>query len=549
MIQRIRIQNFAIIENLEVEFHPGLNILTGETGAGKSIIIEAVSLALGSRADTTYIRTGKDKAVVQLMADLDGEDYIITREIQLNGKNVCRINDEIVTLAQLSRLCKSIADIHGQYDHQSLLQTESHLVLIDSFRRDQIQNLKQQVHTLYHQYTECRHELRTLLKNHAEGERRKEFMKFELAEIKAARLMVEEEEQLAQDLLIQQHGEAIYQSLSTSYVLLRDQEPSCLDLLGKVMHQLSDTSAYAGEIAEFHATISEAFYKLEDLATQLRRYKESVSFSQLTLDELIARIDLIDALKRKYGTSIQQILAYGEQISQDLEKIENIDLETSRLEQDIKRLEQLLDLASRHLSEERKASALLMEEKINQELTDLNFKDALFSVAFQLLQDSEGKTLYTEDGIDNIEFLIRTNRGEVPKPLAKIASGGEISRIMLAFKRIIGEYDRIPTMIFDEIDSGISGITASIVGSKLAQIAQNHQIICITHLPQIAAAGDHHYRIDKTVREDKTYTTILPMGEEEELVHEIARLTGGIHITEHTLQSAREMIHAAKGRP
>lgn len=545
MISHIRIKDFAIIDAVELDFHDGLNIITGETGAGKSILIEAVSLALGSRADTAFIRSGKEKAVVQMAADLDGEEYIITRELSAGGKNICKINGEIVPLAQLSRLCRRIADVHGQYDHQSLLNPENHRKLIDTYHDKKISPVRDQVSALYQKYSDTKHELSALVTGQAEAERKRDFMKFELSEINAAKPYAGEDEELVQTLNLLQNSEKIYQNLSGVYELLYEGSPSASEGLGKSLHQLQEISSFSDEISGFHDELSDIYYKLEDLITEIRRFRDGVSFSPEVLEETVNRLNVLDSLKRKYGGSIEKVLEYKEKITIDLEKIENIDAMRDKLAKDLDEYEKELSEKSRELTALRKKAAQDIELHINEELKELNFKDTVFTVSFY--EDENGKQGFTPDGVDRIEFLITTNRGEMPKPLVKIASGGEISRIMLAFKQIIGDFDRIPTMIFDEIDVGISGVTASIVGKKLLDISSRHQIICITHLPQIAAFGDHHYKIDKSADSGATLTTVIPLGHDDK-VGEIARLLGGINITDTTLKSAEELIRLSKKR-
>lgn len=539
MISHIRIKDFAIIDTVELDFHDGLNIITGETGAGKSIIIEAVSLALGSRADTAFIRSGKEKAVVQMVADLGGEEYVITRELSANGKNICRINDEIVPLAQLSKLCKRIADIHGQYDHQSLLNPDNHLRLIDTYHEKEISPVRGRVSELYKKYFDTKHELSSLLSNQAEAERKRDFMRFELSEINGVKPYSGEDDELSQKLNLLQNGERIYQNLSGIYELLYEASPSAVDGIGKCLHLLQEISSYSDEICTFHEDLSDIYYRVEDLTSEIRKFRDGITFSPELLEETINRLNTLDSLKRKYGGTIEKVLGYKEKIELDLEKIENIDAVRDKLTRELSEYEKELSEANLELTVLRKKAAKSMEKRINEELKELNFKDTCFTAFFY--EEEIGKSSYTANGIDRIEFLITTNKGETPKPLAKIASGGEISRIMLAFKQIIGDFDRIPTMIFDEIDVGISGITASIVGNKLLDISKRHQIICITHLPQIAAFGEHHYKIDKETSEDLTRTVVYPLSHEDR-IREIARLLGGINITETTIKSAGELL-------
>lgn len=556
MITHIKIQDFAIIDHLDVDFHEGLNVITGETGAGKSIIIEAISTALGSRADTTYVRTGKDKAIIQLTLDTSDEqsqaffeengitpdeETVIKREISKTGKSVCRINGEIVPVSLLSKFCRGLADIHGQYDHQSLLNAEQHVFLLDSFGGPEIRKVRETTEQVYHQYVDCSRQLNQIKNNLAAAQRQRDFMSFELDEINKIKPVLGEDDELAQRITLLENSQRIFERLSGAYEVLFGEEQAVISQLSTVTNQLSDVAEFSTEISGFHDQVSDAYYQLEDVAEELRRFKDTLTFSPEELEEAYKRQDLLDGLKRKHGGTLEAVLSYAKEVETALTKIDNADAEIEALTRNLGIYRDQLKLASSRLSLLRHNAADLMSQKINAELMELNFQNAQFVVDFK----EQEKTVYTANGIDVVEFLISTNKGEMPKPLAKIASGGEISRIMLAMKRITGELDYIPTLIFDEIDSGISGITASIVGKKLVQIAENHQVMCITHLPQIAACGTHHYKIQKTDNDESTVSTVVPLTENER-VDEIARLLGGINITETTRESARELLALSK---
>ncbi len=546
MIKHLSIKDFAIIDNISVDFHEGLNILTGETGAGKSIIIEAVSLALGSRADTAFVRSGKEKSIIQLIvSDNNDDESIITREVFSSGKSTCKIDDVLVTLSHLNAVCKEIADIHGQYDHQSLLNSDQHIQLVDSYDSALILPLKEQLKTKFKAYDDIKRQLSTLTRNQLEASRKMDFMRFESQEILSAKLSPCEDEELTGRLLLLQNSEKIVANLSATYDLLYSDEHSSLSGLIKGANYLKEVSSFSTGIAQFEAEILDSYYKLEDVCHDIKKYLDQISFSPIEIDETIKRLELIDGFKRKYGSTIEKILDYEKAISQQLEEIEHSDELKEKLQRELTLYQDELTGLSHELSKHRCASAEIIEKKINKELLELNFNHAALVVQCQNLKDVDGNPLLTDNGYDHIEFLITTNKGEVPKPLVKIASGGEISRIMLAFKRIIGDYDLIPTMIFDEIDSGISGATASIVGKKLAEISKNHQVICITHLPQIAAAGDYNYKIDKKTTDQHTFTVISPLDDDSK-IKEIARLLGGMTITSHTLKNAEELINLAK---
>ena len=541
MISHISIKDFAVIKDVEVDFFDGLNIITGETGAGKSILIEAVSLALGSRADTTFIRTGQDKAVVQLACTKDGEEYVITRELSSAGRNVCRINGEMVSLTQLKDFCKDLVDVHGQYDHQSLLDPENHLKLIDLFHKKTIQPLKDSVAEAYEKYSEARRSLDILLAAERDDARQRDFMQYEHDEIQKASLVPGEDTELAERVNILQNSEKIYESLAGAYEALsggNGESYNATDLVGSSLDPLRQISQYSENLSGIEKRLSETFYELQDLAEEIRAARDSVVFDPQELNDSMARLDLIDGLKTKYGPSIEDILAYDEKITEKLGFLEDSEGKKHELEEEVKKTESILIERSEELSALRKEAAEALTKKMQDELAGLNFDNAVLSVDFSR------KNEYSIEGFDKVEFMISTNRGEELKPLAKIASGGEMSRIMLAFKKTAGANDNIPTMIFDEIDSGISGVTASIVGRNLLELSTSHQIICITHLPQIAAFGQTNYRISKSSDDSATYTSV-DLLDEEEKVREIARLTGGMNITEKTLENARELIEGA----
>lgn len=532
MITHISIRDFAIIENAEIDFSDGLNIITGETGSGKSVMIEAISLALGARADASFVRTSKDKAVVQMIAELDGDEYIISREVSSSGRNICRINGEIVPLSQVSSLCRRIADIHGQYDHQSLLNPDNHITLIDLYDRKVIEPAKEKVSSVYEEYLSVSSKLSSLIRGENERMRKRDFMAFELDEIRKAELVPGEDAKLEEEIRYLENAEKIYTNLASSYELLSSGSD-----MGHIRSLLEDVSSYSSQLGQLSEEMNEIYYRLEDISRDIRVLRDSSSFSPEDLDRAVERIELITSLKRKYGSTIEDILSYADKIEKEIDITDNSDRLKSELEAEKEKLETELKDASEALSELRKKAAASLQEKILNELRELNFKDAQMDIEFTPVP-------YSKNGTDRVEFMISTNTGEDLKPLAKVASGGEMSRIMLAFKKIIGDYDNIPTMIFDEIDAGISGITASIVAGKMRQIAENHQIICITHLPQIAAAGTCNFRISKAVHDGQTYTSVDRLDENEK-ESEIARLLGGTNITETTLESARELIKSA----
>ncbi len=549
MISGINIKDFAIVKELSVDLKPGLNIITGETGAGKSVIIEAISMALGSRADTAYVRTGCDKAVVTLIIDTEDcelgsileemgvqadDPMIIRREISAQSKSVCRVNGTIVPLSALNLLCKKIADIHGQYDQQILLDPDNHLEILDLYGGKDLRIAKEDTAKAFAEYAEYSNAYYKLKKELSDAERQRDFLRFELAEITSADIKPGEDEALEDSIRIMENGERLYEAVSTAHLDLYDAEYSADSTLGNAIRSLEAVRGISPEIDKVLQRVYDVYYELDDMNTELRNARESVNFSQRELDANIERLETINKLKRKYGGSIEKVLEYARKAENSLSDIENADEKMRELEENIKSSKELVDHRAEGLSKMRHTAAERLENLVDNERSELNFSNAHFKVFFT-------KTNSSALGIDGVEFLIATNRGEVPKALAKIASGGELSRIMLALKSIIGDLDEIPTMIFDEIDTGISGATAAVVGDKLVSIAKNHQVICITHLPQIASRGESHYRIEKVSDEISTHTTGAPSSEEER-IEELARLLSGTVITDTARMQAKELL-------
>ena len=535
MINHLSIKNFAIIEDAEINFNKGLNIITGESGSGKSIVVEAMSLALGSRADSSYIRTGAEKAVIQMVAEYLHTEYVITRELTTNGKNICKINGEIVSLSQLHELTTKIADIHGQYDNQSLLNPEGHIDLIDKYEKNTITPYKEKVSELYYNYRDISSHIAKQKKLVAEYNSKKELMQYELDEILAANLQPGEDVELSERLIEEQNKEKIYNGFQQAYLLCTNDENSILSHLTAIQNALRNIKGLSKEASELEYEFSDVYYRLDDTISNVRRVRDRLTYSADNIDTLVERLEIINALKRKYNGSIEDILLYADKLKANINKINNVDSDLSSMNIEQERIGEMLKSSTEALSELRKRSAATLEEKIQNELNDLNFSSV--KVKMQVTKMDK----YTANGIDKVEFLISTNLGEPLKPLSKIASGGEMSRIMLAFKNIVGEYDGIGTMIFDEIDSGISGQAANVVGKKLLEISNKHQIIAITHLPQIAALGNHNYKIIKTTLGFNTKTEVKHLTESEK-VQEIARLLSGDEITDIAIENAKSLI-------
>lgn len=535
MINHLSIRDFATIENTDVDFQKGLNIITGETGSGKSVVVEAISLALGSRADNTFVRSGCEKATVQMIAEYENKEIIITRELSGNGKNICKIDDRIVTLGELSQVCSKIADIHGQYETQSLLKTENHIKLVDAYEKGSIEPSKIKVAEYYENFLDISRRFEEMRNQAANNIETKELLQYRIEEIENAALISGEDTNHKEELLIIENNEKIYNALSRSYMLAYEEENSALDKINSVIIPLRDITSLSRESSNIEDELSDVYYRFEDVANKIRDMKEHIIFNEARIEELHDRLNFIEELKKKYGDTIDEIHATRDRMERELRSLGNLDKELESLSLERSRIKEMLDQETENLTRLRKSSAGVLQEKIQLELENLNFKNVRLAIDFEEVSD------YTPNGRDKVEFLISANAGEDLKPLSKIASGGEMSRIMLAFKKIISEYDGISSIIFDEIDTGISGETAGIVAKELSQISEHHQLICITHLPQIAAAGDHNYRIEKSTDDSNTYTTITVLNEREKIT-EIARLLSGLNISDISIANAEEMI-------
>ena len=543
MITRININNFAIIKELEAEFDSGLSIVTGETGAGKSIVIEALSMALGGRADKSMVRSGEDRAVITIVTDAEDMPEVMTREIGASGKSACKVDGVIVPLSVLESLTFGRVDVHGQYDHQSLLLPEKHIGLLDAFGREDITPAAERTLTAYTVFEDVSKRLTELKRGAVMAERELDFLKYEIKEIDGAGLSPCEDEELEARIRIMQSSEKIYEALANAYGLLSGEGlegASALSAVGSVRDSLSGLSGFDGEFAKMAEVSSEAYFALEELESGVRKARDGMEFSQADLDNALARLDRIERLKAKYGGSIEEVLEHKDKAEERLSAAENSEAKIEALEKELEQAREGYTSEASALSVLRLKAAGSLEEAITRQLVELNFIDATFQVGME-----SDENLVSAGGRDRVEFMLSANKGQPLLPLAKVASGGELSRIMLAFKSVTGDFDGVGTMVFDEIDSGISGVTASIVGEKLLRMADTHQIVCITHLPQIAACADHHFILEKRTEDGETFTTLREI-KGEERVDEIARLVGGRTLTETTRENARELIRQAR---
>ena len=558
MLQELSITNFAIIEHLDIAFEAGMTVLTGETGAGKSIIIDAVGLLAGGRGSSEFIRTGADKAILQGMfilpadgttaqlldeAGIEHADntVILQREITKSGRNTCRINGMLVNTTTLKQIGETIVDIHGQNEHQELMQPEKHLGLLDEFATTKIRKLKQRYHQQYDRYQQLNRELRQKNANEKEWAQRLDMLNFQVDEIAAAQVKVGEEASLIAERDRLDNYQMINQALQQSYTLLAagEETTGAVDMVGTAMNALEPIANLDSAFNEITVNVKNAFYGLQDAAAQISNQLDLQEFDEGRLDEIEQRLDVLAQLKRKYGDSEQQILDYYQKIATELAKMTDSEENSEDLAQQVADLKQQLLATGASLSDKRRAAAKVLQRQIHQELKDLYMDKAIFEVRFK---PTKGQ-IY-RSGLDSVEFYIQTNPGERMRPLAKIASGGELSRMMLALKTIFSESQGITSIIFDEVDTGVSGRVAQAIAEKINGIAHFSQVLCITHLPQVAAMSDHHYFIAKKITGKRTKTSVTKL-DNAARVQELARMLAGTKVTKLSLEHAEELLQLA----
>ncbi len=570
MLTELHIQNFAIIDKLDLRFGPGLIILTGETGAGKSIILDAVVMLIGGKADATFIRTDSDAAFVEGTFQLKGPEkaavheilnreqlmddpnYVtLTREIRREGRSVARVNGRTVNVAVLKEIGALLVDIHGQAEHLSLLDPRAHLGLLDRYA-NVVKPLDEYRQT-YHALSNLRRELSDLRKAQADADRRLEMLTYQVEEIAAAKLKPGEEEELRKERDRLANAEALAKHAQEALAVLEEgtpETPAATDLLGQAAQALTALAKIDSDQAELANQAEIMLETMSDLIHSLRNYLDEIEFNPKRLDEVEERLDLIHSLTRKYGGSIPAVITYGENARKQLETITGAAERINELErQEASLLEKLAKQAAA-LSEKRKAAAEEMGRGIELELNDLKMASAKFSVDFQTKPDPNGiplsngdRVVFDQNGFDRVEFLVAPNPGEGLKPLAKIASGGETSRLMLGLKNVMARADEVPTLIFDEIDQGIGGRVGLVVGQKLWKLSRIHQVFCVTHLPQLAAFGDQHYQVQKLVEKGRTIARVELLEGEDRLL-ELSHMLG--EVGEGTLRSAHELLQTAR---
>ena len=555
MLQELSIKDFAIIDEIQISFQPKMTVLTGETGAGKSIIIDALGLLAGGRGSTEFIRKGEKKAVIQGLFTLpreantynileeygiDSEDgqIILQRDLYRGGRNICRINGMMVNLATLRKVGETLIDIHGQNEHQELMKPENHIDLLDEYDK-KTSELRNQYQVVYQNYRKLKLSMEKKEADEKAWAQRLDMLNFQVKEIGEAGLKINEEDELVEEKNKLDNFQAIHDALELSYQILSGEKIDVVGNLGNAMNELSDVSDLSENLQEINTKISDAFYSLEDVARDISDELDSMEWNGERLNEIEERLELIHQLKRKYGDTIEDILHYHSRIVKELREMENAEQNSEKQERQLSEvLEKVKELAIK-LSKQRKKSAKKLEKMIHEQLSALYMDKAVFEVKF--LNNSK---LYSK-GIDKVEFYIQTNPGEEMGPLAKIASGGELSRIMLALKTIFSQKMGVTSIIFDEVDTGVSGRVAQAIAEKISQISNNSQVLCITHLPQVAAIADNHYYISKSVNDGRTETSLEELDEKQK-IREIARMLSGSEITELTLKHAEELIKMSK---
>ncbi|MEJ6400569.1 DNA repair protein RecN [Nicoliella lavandulae] len=558
MLQELNIKNLAIIDHIDVKFEDHMTVLTGETGAGKSIIMDAIGLLAGGRGSKSLIRTGADKLVLQgqfvfpaagltyqLLDELgiEHEDggVILQREISRSGRNVCRINGMLVNTNTLKRVGQTIVDIEGQHDHQELLRPDRHLHLLDEFIGDPVKKILAPYQTTYRRFRELKRLVDDKNSNQQQWAQHIDMLQFQVNEIQSANLQPNEEDDLVKERDQLRNHQKISDALNSSLVHINgDDTISPLDMIGEAMGTMQSIEQYDDTYQTISADLQNAYYSLQDAANQIAHQTDLQEFDENCLADIEARLDLIYQLKRKYGDSVTAILAYYQKITQELAETQADQDSSNDLDAQLTQTEAKLQTLGEQLSQVRHRAAAKLEQAIHQQLADLYMAQTRFEVKFTPLAAHQ----YTSHGIENVEFYVQTNPGEGFHELAKSASGGELSRIMLALKTIFVSAQGITSIIFDEVDTGVSGRVAQAMAEKISAIAETEQVLCITHLPQVAAIGDHHYFIGKQVDHDRTRTTIKRLNHDQQ-VKELSRMLAGKKVTQLTLDHASEMLKMA----
>ncbi|ERL65567.1 DNA repair protein RecN [Schleiferilactobacillus shenzhenensis] len=560
MLQELAIHDFAIIEQLSVDFSTGMTVLTGETGAGKSIIIDAVGILVGGRGSADFIRTGAKKATVEGMfsippaaptaallqkygvtSDDDQDTVVLQRELFTSGRNVCRVNGHLVNTSTLKTIGETLVDIHGQNEHQELMHPEKHLGLLDQYAADQIKPLLTTYQARYADWKDLASRVKERVANEREWAQRLDMLEYQAKEISEAHLQPTEEDDLNNERDRLNHFQQIQDALTTGYGVLNgdDDESGVIDRLAEAMSALQDISHLDNQYEDMAESVANAYYSLQDVSSSLNREIDGLEYEPGRLDQVEERLATIQQLEHKYGATVPDVIAFGEKVSAELDEMNNTQGSSEELKAKLATAQTDALAAAHALSAARVAAAKQLSKDIHQQLADLYMGKAVFDVHFTVHDDQLGPT-----GIDAVEFYIQTNPGEKLRPLAKTASGGELSRIMLALKTIFSQADGVTSIIFDEVDTGVSGRVAQAIAEKISRISRHSQVLCITHLPQVAAMADHQVHIAKTVKNGRTMTKLTPLSGTGR-VEELARMLAGTTITKLTKEHAQELLRLA----
>lgn len=536
MITTLHIKNIGIIDDIVIDLNKGLNVLTGETGAGKTLIVDSLGIIAGGRFSKDMIRRGQSMSFVELALylpenpnSIDG-NVVVSREINTAGKNICKINGRLVPVSELKNFMKNIIDIHGQYDNQTLMDTEFHTIYLDKFVGEKMFKIHEKYCELYNEYVELNKKLKNNYGDEIEKQRKLDLLEYQYKEIKSANLKRGEDEQLEEKRKIIMSSEKVAKSLNN---VSNNLEGTIIDVINDSIRALEKIEDVNSKYGEKLVEMKNIYYEVQEVARDISSMKEDVYFDEEERNEIEERLDEIYSLKRKYGNTIDEIIEYKEKLENEIDRIENLDEENRKTKEKIDKITIEMEKLCEEITELRKSNSVILNDKINQELAQLEMKNARFNA--KIIEDKE----FSPSGKSHVEFVITTNLGEEEKKLNKIASGGEMSRIMLAIKTVLSDIDEVPVLIFDEIDTGISGKAANSVGNKLKKIAQKHQVIIVTHLATIAAQGDYNYYIYKEVQDNKTNTKVKLMNEDE-TIREVARIASG-EITDISLSHAKEL--------
>ncbi|WPC18908.1 DNA repair protein RecN [Pediococcus inopinatus] len=559
MLQELVIRNFAIIEKLNIEFNSGMTVLTGETGAGKSIIIDAVGLLAGGRGSTDFIRKGTKKAVLQGMFSLDknretlelldqyGIEHadptlILQREIQASGRNVCRVNGSLVNTTILKQVGETLIDIHGQNEHQELMQADKHLGMLDEYARVEVQPLLKSYQAYFERYQVLRKKFDQKKAHEKEWVQRVDMLKFQVKEIEDANLQSGEEEQLNSEKEHLENFQKINSALQAAQLALESAEetPGAIDRTGEAMNGLREIEELDDHYKAISEVVASAYYQLQDAASEISGELDGMEWDEGRLDQIEKRLEEIYQLKRKYGDTVDQILKYDQKVSEELHNMIDLESDEGQMEVQLDELKTKLEKLAHQLTAARKKAAQQLKRDVHEQLKQLYMDKAEFEVHFDTTQPTKFKT----SGVDSVEFYLRTNPGEKMGPLTRIASGGELSRIMLALKTIFAKSQGVTSIIFDEVDTGVSGRVAQAIAEKIKLIASYSQVLCITHLPQVAAEADHQFFVSKTVKDGRTETDLSYLNDEGR-VQELARMLAGSTVTKLSIQHAKELLKMA----